>query len=535
MPPLQDRKQARSEESPEFPITGPFGGIQSELSQTAIESYGFVDTRNIIFRQGVATVRPGYTALTLMPNPQEPILGLADFFDVAGTHHQVMFTPTRLLSWNAGAQTWSVIPGGPAFTGTTTQLFSWDVVNYKLCFSQGANPVLIWDGIAGNYSLSNAAAPAAKYVFELGLHLMTLNTIEAATSFPSRYHWSGVGDPTDWTGISSGLNDQLNNLGPLSGGLKLGLYGFGFHQNGIVEIVPTGQGISPFAFYAIINAAQGANYPYTLDHIDLEGQECAIYVGPDNVYLFNGTSVIPIGDSPIDGRRRLGARSRILADIRLVNTNQPYGYVTYSINGNPFKAYWLVIPGISTWVYNFDEGNWSYFVYDKIANVIGTFINPTGLRWLDLIGTWQTQNYTWSSLINNPGFDMALGFSDGTVGLVDFTNFSESSWRIVSAKHTFGDRRHRHTIKKFRLVVRDLASVTYTISITNESNVTQTQNVTLGSGTGDDLSTIVEFNITGLRLQWTVSGPVKAAGSFVEFALIFDIAGEQRGGLADAN
>ncbi len=535
MPQLQNRQEVMSEELPELAITGPFGGVQSELSQTAIEPFGFVDTKNIIFRQGVATVRPGYKALTPMPNPQEPILGIADFFDVNGVHHQVEFTPTRLLSWNSGSQTWSAIPGGPAFSGSAVQLFSWDVVNFKLCFSQGANQILIWDGIAANYSLANAAAPIALHLAEINLHLMALNTVEGGNSFPNRYHWSGIGDPTDWTSINSGLNDQLNNLGPGNGLLKLGLYGFGFHQNGIVEIVPTGSGINPFAFYPIINAAQGSNYPNTLEHVDLDGQECAVYVGPDNVNLFNGTSVIPIGDSPIDGRRRLGARTRILADLKLVTATQPFGFVTYAVNGNFFKAYWLVIPGVSTWVYNFDEGNWTYFVYDRKLNVMGVFANITALRWLDLIGPWTAQNFAWNAPASNTNLGLLLGFNDGTAGVVDFTNYSESAWQILSAKHTFGDRRHRHTVKKFRLVVKDMGSVTYTVSITNEGNVTKTQTTTLGNGSGDDLSVILEFGITGLRLQWKVTGPVGAAGSFVEFAPIYDTAGEQRGGSADGN
>lgn len=534
MPGVPNRQELSSEELQEYPITGPFGGVQSELSATQIEAFGFVDTRNIIFRQGVATTRPGYTELPPMPGTQEVILGMANFFDINGVQHQVILTPTRLISWNPSTQTWSAITG-PALTGSVLQLFSWDVVNYKLCFSQGVNPVLVWDGISPSYTLSSASAPAAFHVAEIGLHLMTANTVESLVSFPNRYHWSGVGDPTDWTGVTSGLNDNLNNLGPINGLLKLGLYGFGFHQNGIVEVVPTGIGTAPFAFYPIINASQGNVFPFSLDHVDLDGQECAVYLTGDNVNLFNGTSVIPIGDSPIDGRRRLGARSRILADLRLSNTTRPFGFVSYSINGYFFKAYWLVIPGISVWVYNFDEGNWTYFLYDRVPNLVEVFINPSGLRWIDLIGPWTAQNFAWSSIVNNPGIDIALGFADGTVGLIDFTNFSESAWQIVSAKHTFGDRRHRHTIKKFRLVVKDLASVAYTIVITNEGGVSQTKTVTLGSGSGDDLSTIVEFNITGLRLQWTVSGPIKAAGSFVEFAPIFDTSGEQRGGAVDGN
>src|SRR5207245_11722179 len=105
-PASQSRQQLRSEELQELAISGPFSGVQSELSLTEIEPYCFSDTNNIIFRQGVATVRPGYSALP-SPDGVNPILGIADFFDVVGAHHQVAMTTTKLWSWNSGTQTWT--------------------------------------------------------------------------------------------------------------------------------------------------------------------------------------------------------------------------------------------------------------------------------------------------------------------------------------------------------------------------------------------------------------------------------------------
>jgi len=43
MPGFQDRQQVRSEELYEAALTGPFGGIQSELPLTGIEAFGFAD------------------------------------------------------------------------------------------------------------------------------------------------------------------------------------------------------------------------------------------------------------------------------------------------------------------------------------------------------------------------------------------------------------------------------------------------------------------------------------------------------------
>ncbi len=525
MPQLQDRAQVRSEELYEAALTGPFGGVQSELPSTEIEEFGFVDVKNFLFRKGTASVRPGWTALPPFPlTPNEPIMAVADFFNASGAHIQCVLTPTKLWQFLAGG--WTQITG-PAFGGTSAQLFSWDVLNYKLCFSQGVDKVWTWDGIAATYVQSSANAQPLKYMAEIGLHLVGVNP-----AIPQRYYWTGIGDPTDWTSFSSGLNDNVNNLGPINGLLKLGQYGYGFHQNGILQIVPTGIGLFPFSFGSIINATQGCIAPYSLDHFDDRGRELAVYLGVDNVYIFDGTPVEPIGDMPIDNRRRLGARSRILTDVLTVNPQIIYGFPTYSINGQVFRAYWLVIPGVSVWVYNFDEGNWTQFTYNKTITSIGNFFKNSVVRIVDLIGTIQAQTWTPATLQqNNPFEGFLLGFNDGTAGYVDFTNYSEIAVSITSGKLLFKDRRHEKTVRKFRLSFVDLGQTTYTITLTNNQGQSETHSFTIGSGSGDVLSYVQEFNISGLRLQYVVSAPALSPASIVEFAPMYDIGGEQRGGV----
>jgi hypothetical protein len=530
---LQQREQSRSEELFEFPMTGPFGGVQSELPLDQIEAYGFADTTNILFRKGVAFSRPGFTVLPQFgPPSNEAIVGIADFFTRNGVRIQVIMTPTRLFQWNPVNQAFVQITG-PGFTGASNNLFGWDVVGNKLCFSQGVDKIWLWDGITPGYVQSSTSAPAASYLAEIGLHLMALNTVEGGVNFTQRYHWSGIGDPTDWTSFSSGINDNLNNLGPGFGLLKLGQYGYGWHQWGIIQIQPTGVGLAPFYFTPIANSSVGAIIPHSLDHFNRDGVECAAYVGFDNVYIFNQASVIPIGDSPLDGKRRLGARSRIFADLLSTNPANAYGFVTQNIKGQIFNAYWLVIPNVRTWVYNFDENNWTPFTYTGTQTIPGKFFNPTGLRIMDLIGRIIDQNWYPAGLAVNPYDAFVIGYNNGQIAYIDFTNYSELPAQVVSGKHIFGDRRHKHTVKKFRLVVQDNGQTTYTITLTNNKGYSETQSVTLGSGTGDSLSTILGFNVGGLRIQWTCSISAGQPGAIIEFCPIFDISGEQRGGTVD--
>jgi hypothetical protein len=371
MPNYQSRaQQAPSEEMPEFPITGPFGGIQSELPLDQIEDYGFADSTNILFRKGVAYLRPGYTLVTPFPSdPTQSVLGIADFFDSVGVRHQVVLTQTHMWEFISSTESWVEITG-PGFTGSPTQTWAWDVVANKLCFSQGKDPVFLWDGISPNYTTSGMGAPAANFIAEVGFHLMTQNIVQGASVLTQSYQWSGIGDPTDWVSFSSGQNNILNNLGPGQGLLKLGQYGYGWHNWGIVQIQPTGIGAAPFYFTGIANSNVGNICRRSLARFNKDGVECAAYVGKDNVYVFNQSSVTPIGDSPIDGRRRLGARSRIFADLLTADALTAYGFVTQNIGGQIYNAYWLIIPTVSVWVYNFDEGNWTRFAFNTLPDPV---------------------------------------------------------------------------------------------------------------------------------------------------------------------
>jgi len=440
MPNVQDRVELGSEELREKPLTGPFGGIQSELPVSLIEDYGFADCQNIAFRLGTAQHRPTYVSLPPLPGltSGEFVTTFATFYDSLGLIQQVVLTNlTRILSWNGTV--WTVLTG-PPLPVFNLNPFSTAVLNGKLCFSLGGAfgnaPVFVYDPqlSPGTYVLTpNSSLPT--FLAEIGLHLMTSNVNNFVTGYkPQRYQWSGAGDPTDWISFSAGVNDLLVDLGPSLGLAKLGQYGFGFHNRGIVQIIPTGIGASPFAFVPLVGSGSGASFYYSLQKVSLAGVDSGIYAGPDNIYMFNQTSLQTIGDAPIGQRRRLGARSRIMADIVLsgpfFNTRS---HITYAPGGFPYISYYLLSTKSPTdpsvcplWVFNFDEENWTRWIFNKVPVAVGDFSLLT-------------------NFYNAPSnTKIGIAFIDGTVGYMDFGQAgSEVSSIIKSGKCIFGDRRHR--------------------------------------------------------------------------------------------
>ena len=447
-----------------------------------IESFGFSDMINMLCWRGNALTRPVYTPLTALPGTQEQANAIADFFDTNGNRHQVIITPTRVLLWNgAGAGSWTQITG--VLTPTPLQYYGWTVVAHKLLFSQGVDKVQSYDGLAGTFAPISPDAVPAKYLMELDTHLVVANTIEGGNAAPQRVRWTGAGDPTDWISFNAGQSDRFNDLGPIVGLGKLYQIGYVFFQLGIEQMIPTGVGVNPFEFAPLSAKPKGSICPFS---IAIYGDDQISYVGKDNIYMFNGTQSIPIGDAPLTGSPgRLGARKRIYAELAQSNLNQVFAYTTSSINGNPYNAYWLVIPTGSTWMFNFDEGNWTRHVFDRTPGVVGTFARQSIIRIIDLIGTIAQQTWTPATLTATAPLDAVLvGFADGTQGLVDFTNSSETSWSLTSGQVNCSDVRHNKTVNRFRINYTDIGPVTFNVTITIEKGVTQTQTITVGHGFG---------------------------------------------------
>lgn len=534
MPAFTDRaQQTSSEELEEFSNAGPFGGVQSEVPLDQVEQFGQVDVLNMFLRRSFAETRSGFTTLAALPSPaNEDITGIADFYTNQNNRVQTIQTLTRLLRWDATAQDWvNVPPAVSALTGTATDLFTWAVVNNILCFCQGVDNLQGWDGITGTFGVLSASAFPAKFLMELDTHLVTAYTVEGGTQHTQRVRWSGSGDPTDWTSFSSGINDILGDLGPITGVVKLFQSGYIFSQWGITQMIPTGIGTNPFNFVPLTTRARGNTIPYSLA---AAGEEFACYVGKDNIYNFNGTDSQPIGDHPIQGMKRIGARSRIFADLASVNQNTVSGFITDTINGQVFPAYWLVIPTVAIWIYQLDEQSWMRVTFTDIISVIGRFFRDAAITWADLIGTWQQLGFTWASLsANNPYDSLLLAFDDGVTGNVDFTTVSELAWSIRGV-FLMGDVRHSKTIQKFRVCIFDAQAVTFTVTLTNQFGISVSETVTMGTGSGNNISRVLALKISGIRINYTISGAAGQYLQLVEFAPMFKTAGEQRGGTVDS-
>jgi hypothetical protein len=459
-----------------------------------------------------------------------------------GTTSGAVFTPTA-----------APVATGATLGGSSLQFMQWDVVGYKLYFSQQYNTVMVWDGITGYYSpVSNVAVPA-KYVCELNFQLLAANTLTGVggTPNPNRVYWSAPGDGTNWTSFAAGQNDLFNGLGPINGLARIYQAGYAYQQFGICQIVPTGIGLSPFEFISMGSRAKGSILPYGVATF---GEIISAYIGKNDVYVFDGTQSNGIGDKPIDGNRRLGARSRIFADLFNAAEGNCYSIIMSEANGNNYESFWLFIPSLNkAWIYHFDEMTWTqqYFIPSRLVGPAGILSLAQTPAWNQLVGTWQQQSWTWASLSNaNPLDTMVI--SDANADSVAYLNFGTPSsaptnasinandgWYIRSGQLEFDDPRHGHTAKKIRVSMLDFGAITVSFRFTNEfgqqakwptadgsNTATTVYSLSYGTNSGSVLKFVIPVSLQGKYITWEMSGPQGVGWGMSEITAVYDISGE---------
>jgi len=509
----------RQTELQELSFTGPFGGIQSECPLVEIEGDGFADALDVIFYDGALQPRPGLAYLPVPSPGAHTVLAIFDFFDPVGGRHTGVIAQDGI---------WELLSGAwVQRTGTLTAIdnyFSWTVVGGQLLFSQGSDPVQLWNGTSATFSPVTGGVPAF-HLGELNGHLIACPTIESGAFAPQRLRWTASGNPNDWTGFDAGIADLFNDLGPINGWRKIYQYGYVFQQWGIVTQMPTGNALVPWVFQPLSSRQKGLYFPYTLSGTG----EFAVYVAKDNVYLFNGSSSEPIGDMPLRGRSWIGARDRILADLfTSANPDKTYGFYLPSTKSHEFETYWILIPGSSTWVYNFKERNWMRFSWPNDSAVMGTMFQQQQVRIMDLRGTIASQSTTIAGLAGgNINTDAAaISFAGGLIGFFDFVNASDRPWSLTTGTLAFGDTRHSKDIRRIRLCIEPDTSVDITIAATNEQGQSETQVFNIAANPGRTSYQVFPFHIPGFYTQLTLSGPAAQSFRLSEIAVGYGVGKE---------
>jgi hypothetical protein len=460
---------------------------------------GFADCLNMLLRIGVAIPFYGRTIYT--PDPAgNPVLAIFAFFTATGTRRQGVITSTGIWYWTGSGFTNVSGPGA-----LVNNIVTWTVVNGTLLFSDNYHQIYAWNGNTGTFAVVSANAPIAAYLMELDFRLVVANTIEGGVGYPQRVRWTNSLDPTDWTSQNAGFQDLGGDLGPIQGLAKINQQGWVFAFDGEHQMQLTGNGLSPFYITPYGSKGKGLRLPYTLSTF---GEEGACFVGQDNVYMFDGFQYTPLASVRSSSGQQFGARTSLFLEMATIASRLAFGLCVESIEEAQLRSYWLWT-GTSVWVYNFDEQNWTRATFTDTPNILGITPNPHP----------------------GPDFDgVALGCTNGKYELFDATKVPDQPWSMTSGWIPFQDQRHNKHVTGLRIVYRDRGSVTLTVTFTNEKNVVfaPTPQPTIGGNVQPLQEYIVPVNVSGVMLQWKLSGPAGVAIDIIEVAPYYQTGGEYK-------
>jgi hypothetical protein len=334
---------------------------------------------------------PSLETMSGVPALADPCVGSVVATKLDGSRRIFAGTDDALYELLAGA--WTDVSRASPYTGGPDTRWSFAQFGNTTVASNRAN--VIQSSVTGDFA-DIAGAPSAEIVFSVGSFVMALNVNDGVEK-PNGWHCCAAFDVSDWTEstVTQSASGQLvTSVGPLTAGLRLGEYAIAYKAKSIY----IGQYIGPPAVWDWTLVAGGEAGCVGKDAIcDIDGSH--FFVGPDNLWLFNGTRPQPFGDKQLRQWFFNNADGRSL-------------FKTQCIYDRQQNRLWIFYPSAgssvldSALVYHLKNGQWGRA--NRSIQSLVNFIQP-GFTY----DTWNTVGASYNELPNIP-YDSQYWLTGGT-------------------------------------------------------------------------------------------------------------------------
>lgn len=260
---------------------------------------------------------------------------------------------------------WDGLAAAPVFT----QTFSDASTSNSYAGISKANSPTVGGGLPGGPTCVGPLAIGGQFLGELNnqLILANVNVLDQGIggagllNFPNMIWWCANGLPGQWdptVNTSAGFNPFLDVSDLITGLMTIGVAGYIFRTEGVTQMTPTGQAITPWEFDHMWASDHGIGnvFPWSISQYGPMG----CFIAEDDIYLLGVANVNKIGGK---------ARDAIFADIanRVGSTklvqNQPFAAILPKYkDGYVYLTYNILIPFsgfIRMYVYSFEDKNWA--------------------------------------------------------------------------------------------------------------------------------------------------------------------------------
>ena len=375
-----------------FVITDNSKGLVKLLTGKHLQEVGgFPELKGVEFFRGTMRKSRGVSSFSLTSLIGAPLV-LDQYVRTTGENWLMCVTEQNLYRFNITTRAFDLI--GP-YAGSAGRSVSSAILNDLFIFTDSESPIRRYDGA----TLANlgGSPPRAKTVTPFWSFLILGGTVEAGITHPFRIRWSDVGRPEVWTGGLSGFIDLVETPDWLMSAASIMDRLYVYKERSVWEMVYVG--LPKIFDLAKIVDGVGLLAAGTLESLGTGH----LFLGNDNVYIFAGRELEPVGDA---------IRPLLFGSNAL--TNQGALAACRGVYVEEEEEYWLFVPtGIDSipfqaFRYQMTTKSWWPRRLTHPAYCVGVWYTDTTRLWDGLTGTWAEQGWRWGDPTMVAAFPLTL-------------------------------------------------------------------------------------------------------------------------------
>jgi hypothetical protein len=183
-------------------------------------------------------------------------------------------------------------PTSETYTGDVHERFS--IVNTQgiAAWSQGVDNIRQWDGTAFSDLITSGTNHAAKALIAFADRIVSIRPYFGGIDHATQIRWPINGNVNNWSGTGSGSLEIIEtSQDPLVTGFVLADRAFLCKRREIIELISTGS-LTPVFATAPRVRGMGVLAPHSVGL----AEQVAFWLGPDDIYMFDGSSLNAIGE-----------------------------------------------------------------------------------------------------------------------------------------------------------------------------------------------------------------------------------------------
>jgi hypothetical protein len=265
-----------------------------------------------------------------------------------------------------------------------------DPASDTMLFTNGVDNVMQFDGDTCEVVTGIASVlSTCKALAILASSVLFINTTELGIAFPQRVRWSDTGDLTNLSTGNAGYTDLYDTEDFCLTAVELGPYVIIYRERTIVRAEYVGTADIMFNFDTMISGEGALCHDSVVDLGDAH-----LVMGNANIYEYRGDFELrPLGDNVyhvlfgISGKISPEYKDRFFA-LYIEELNEAWFFFTNNTDTGHPK---------SLARYRVDTDAWTLREWPTNLSGFGFYQRREALRWNEVIGTWDEQNWQWNS------------------------------------------------------------------------------------------------------------------------------------------